>query len=104
MIKAENRASLVQFFQLLVVHHPSRRSASIPLFLCFLLIKNFFFSNLFLCILVRCRKGAAEILVDFSDISGNKESESAGGNGEVRHYDICGKDVPRGYWVGFVSH
>lgn len=63
----------------------------------------YFVTNLFLYILVRCRKGAAEILVDFGDISvDKKESESGGAKGEVRHYDICGKDVPRGYWVGFV--
>ncbi|KAH6827781.1 quiescin-sulfhydryl oxidase 1 [Perilla frutescens var. hirtella] len=74
MIKPETRASLVNFFKLLVVHHPSRR----------------------------CRKGTAEILVDFDDISVNKkEIESGGGKGEVelRHFDICGKDVPRGYWI-----
>lgn len=54
-------------------------------------------------ILVRCRKGTAEILVDFDNISvDKKETESIFGVGEPRHYDICGKGVPRGYWVGFV--
>ena len=54
-------------------------------------------------ILVRCRKGTAEILVDFDNIYVNKkETESGVEKGEPKHYDICGKDVPRGYWVGFV--
>ncbi|KAL3825411.1 hypothetical protein ACJIZ3_021440 [Penstemon smallii] len=72
MIKSENRASLVKFFQLLVVHHPSRR----------------------------CRKGTAEILVDFDDISENKkEAGIVGEKGTFKNYHICGKDVPRGYWM-----
>ncbi|XP_047943593.1 sulfhydryl oxidase 2-like [Salvia hispanica] len=72
LIKSETRLSLVKFFQLLVVHHPSRR----------------------------CRKGTAEILVDFDNIYVNKkETESGVEKGEPKHYDICGKDVPRGYWM-----
>ncbi|XP_042031397.1 sulfhydryl oxidase 2-like [Salvia splendens] len=72
MIKSETQLSLVKFLQLLVVHHPSRR----------------------------CRKGTAEILVDFDNISvDKKETESGFGAGEPRHYDICGKGVPRGYWM-----
>ncbi|XP_042036751.1 sulfhydryl oxidase 2-like [Salvia splendens] len=72
MIKSETQLSLVKFLQLLVVHHPSRR----------------------------CRKGTAEILVDFDNISvDKKETESGIGAGEPRHYDICGKGVPRGYWM-----
>lgn len=50
----------------------------------------------------RCRKGTAEILVDFDNISmDNKETGSGGGKAELKHFDICGKDVPRGYWVCF---
>lgn len=95
--------SLVKFFQLLVVHHPSRRSASLPLFSYVLLIMCFFVSNMIFNILVRCRKGTAEILVDFDKISVNKkETENGVEKGEPVHYDICGKDVPRGYWVGFI--
>ncbi|XP_011070653.1 sulfhydryl oxidase 2 isoform X1 [Sesamum indicum] len=71
MIKSETRASLVKFFQLLVVHHPSRR----------------------------CRKGTAKILVDFDDVSANKESPIVGEKVALRNYQICGKDVPRGYWM-----
>ncbi|KAK4400012.1 Sulfhydryl oxidase 2 [Sesamum angolense] len=70
MIKSETRASLVKFFQLLVVHHPSKR----------------------------CRKGTAKILVDFDDVSANKESPIVGEKVALRNYKICGKDVPRGYW------
>ncbi|KAL0326928.1 UNVERIFIED_CONTAM: Sulfhydryl oxidase 2 [Sesamum angustifolium] len=71
MIKSETRASLVKFFQLLVVHHPSKR----------------------------CRKGTAKILVDFDDVSANKESPIVGEKVALRNYQICGKDVPRGYWM-----
>ncbi|KAI3467012.1 hypothetical protein Pfo_023675 [Paulownia fortunei] len=72
MIKSETRASLVKFFQLLVVHHPSRR----------------------------CRKGTSEILVDFDDFLANKKETASGGEkGALRNYQICGKDVPRGYWM-----
>ncbi|KAL0446805.1 UNVERIFIED_CONTAM: Sulfhydryl oxidase 2 [Sesamum latifolium] len=71
MIKSETRASLVKFFQLLVVHHPSKR----------------------------CRKGTAKILVDFDDVSANKESPIVGDKVALRNYQICGKDVPRGYWM-----
>ncbi|GFQ06891.1 sulfhydryl oxidase 1 [Phtheirospermum japonicum] len=71
MIKPETQASLIKFFQLLVVHHPSRR----------------------------CRKGTAEILVDFDDVyAKNKAIASGGEKGALSNYQICGKDVPRGYW------
>ncbi|KAL7149443.1 hypothetical protein ABFS83_05G040800 [Erythranthe nasuta] len=71
MIKSENRASLIKFFQLLVVHHPSRR----------------------------CRKGTAEILVDFDDFAAKKETAVVGEQGAFRNFKICGKDVPRGNWM-----
>ncbi|KAK4487420.1 hypothetical protein RD792_005945 [Penstemon davidsonii] len=49
---------------------------------------------------VRCRKGTAEILVDFDDISENKkETGIVGEKGTFKNYHICGKDVPRGYWM-----
>ncbi|CAA0817191.1 Sulfhydryl oxidase 1 [Striga hermonthica] len=69
MIKPETRASFVKFFQLLVVHHPSKR----------------------------CRKGTAEILVDFDEFSA-KEIGS-GQKEALKNYQICGKEVPRGYWM-----
>ncbi|KAL3631385.1 Sulfhydryl oxidase 1 [Castilleja foliolosa] len=72
MIKPETQSSLVKFFQLLVVHHPSRR----------------------------CRKGTAEILVDFDDVyAKNKTIASGSEKGALSKYQICGKDVPHGYWT-----
>ncbi|KAJ0985733.1 hypothetical protein J5N97_004089 [Dioscorea zingiberensis] len=77
MIKSDTRSPLIKFFQLLVAHHPSKR----------------------------CRKGSAEILVNFDDlwpsdlsisshaISISKERES------LKGFWICGKEVPRGYWI-----
>lgn len=56
---------------------------------------------------IRCRKGSAEILVNFDDLyppeimSDNKEkgiSENA--TNILGSFQICGKHVPRGYWVG----
>ncbi|EPS65282.1 protein disulfide family, partial [Genlisea aurea] len=64
MIKSDTRASLVKFLQLLVVHHPSRS----------------------------CRKGTAEVLIDFDDRPFHEKET-------IESYEICGKDVPRGSWV-----
>ncbi|XP_047333151.1 sulfhydryl oxidase 2-like isoform X2 [Impatiens glandulifera] len=77
MIKSETRASLVKFLQVLVAHHPSRR----------------------------CRKGSAEILVNFDDIlpsdilSAKLESGTNFGKYAFKSFNICGKEVPRGYWM-----
>ncbi|KAL7171047.1 hypothetical protein ACSBR2_035832 [Camellia fascicularis] len=78
MIKSETRASLIKFLQLLVAHHPSRR----------------------------CRKGSAEFLVNFDELypldilSANKqESINVTGKGALENFQICGKEVPRGYWM-----
>ncbi|OIT22507.1 PREDICTED: sulfhydryl oxidase 2-like isoform X1 [Nicotiana attenuata] len=78
MIKPETRASLIKFLQLLVAHHPSRR----------------------------CRKGSADVLVNFDDLCpsstmlvNNEEAESCSKNGALGNYQICGKIVPRGYWM-----
>ncbi|XP_011655812.1 sulfhydryl oxidase 2 isoform X2 [Cucumis sativus] len=73
MIKSETRASLIKFLQLLVVHHPS----------------------------LRCRKGSAEILVNFDELNPAvmKQEEVASENGAVKNFQICGKDIPRGYWI-----
>ncbi|KAE9450951.1 hypothetical protein C3L33_17136, partial [Rhododendron williamsianum] len=79
MINSVTRASLIKFLQLLVAHHPSRR----------------------------CRKGSAEFLVNFdelypSDMLADKKQETiiANGKGTLGNFQICGKEVPRGYWVG----
>ncbi|KAK4358385.1 hypothetical protein RND71_023995 [Anisodus tanguticus] len=78
MIKPGTRASLIMFLQLLVAHHPSKR----------------------------CRKGSADILVNFDDLCpsetmlvNNEEAESCSKKGELGNYQICGKEVPRGYWM-----
>ncbi|KAG9151400.1 hypothetical protein Leryth_025498 [Lithospermum erythrorhizon] len=77
MIKSETRASLINFLQILVAHHPSRR----------------------------CRKGSAEILVNFDTLNPSKvwsrgtlqlfrDKKVA-----MSDHQICGKDIPRGYWM-----
>ncbi|KAG5532286.1 hypothetical protein RHGRI_026799 [Rhododendron griersonianum] len=78
MINSETRASLIKFLQLLVAHHPSRR----------------------------CRKGSSEFLVNFdelypSDMLADKKQETiiANGKGTLGNFQICGKEVPRGYWM-----
>ncbi|KAE8732067.1 Sulfhydryl oxidase 1 [Hibiscus syriacus] len=78
MIKSKTRASLIKFLQLLVAHHPSRR----------------------------CRKGSAEVLVNFDELcpldmwSSDKVDAVANNLKEVLHdFQICGKEVPRGYWM-----
>lgn len=48
---------------------------------------------------IRCREGTAEILVNFDDFFG-KENESGSVSRKGQDYHICGKEVPRGYWVG----
>ncbi|KAK8526280.1 hypothetical protein V6N12_020758 [Hibiscus sabdariffa] len=78
MIKSGTRASLIKFLQLLVAHHPSKR----------------------------CRKGSAEILVNFDDFfpldiwsSAKHDVDNPNMIGVLRNFHICGKDVPRGYWM-----
>ncbi|MCD7464206.1 Sulfhydryl oxidase 2 [Datura stramonium] len=78
MIKSRTRASLIKFLQLLVAHHPSKR----------------------------CRKGSADILVDFDNLcpseilsSTNEEADSCSKKGALGNYRICGEEVPRGYWM-----
>ncbi|KAK4371150.1 hypothetical protein RND71_010625 [Anisodus tanguticus] len=79
MIKSVTRASLIKFLQLLVAHHPSKR----------------------------CRKGSADILVDFDNLcpskilsANNEEADSCNKKGALGNYQICGEEVPRGYWCG----
>ncbi|XP_074309411.1 sulfhydryl oxidase 2-like isoform X1 [Silene latifolia] len=78
MIKQGTKGSLLRFLQLMVAHHPSRR----------------------------CRKGSAEILVNFDDLYPLEfESEiqerglSENATSILGTIQICGKDVPRGYWM-----
>ncbi|KAJ9140840.1 hypothetical protein P3X46_031437 [Hevea brasiliensis] len=73
MIRSETRASLIKFLQLLVAHHPSKR----------------------------CRKGSAEVLVNFDDLCPPNEKQEIVSNGKsvLGHFQICGKEVPLGYWM-----
>ncbi|PWA43013.1 quiescin-sulfhydryl oxidase 2 [Artemisia annua] len=78
MIKPDTRATLIKFMQLMVSHHPS----------------------------MRCRRGSADILVNFDDLyPSNKwlenkhEHENGTGHGALGKFEICGKEVPRGYWM-----
>ncbi|KAG2617679.1 sulfhydryl oxidase 1-like isoform X1 [Panicum virgatum] len=75
MIKPETRDSLIRFLQILVSHHPSKR----------------------------CRRGSADLLINFDDhwhtnISLNSQ-ESSTLLTSVAGDNICGKGVPRGYWM-----
>ncbi|XP_038987647.1 sulfhydryl oxidase 1-like isoform X2 [Phoenix dactylifera] len=78
MIKSETQAPLIKFFQLLVTHHPSKR----------------------------CRRGSAEILVNFDDMwpsnlfpVSSQEITTLQERNRLKSYLICGKEVPRGYWI-----
>ncbi|XP_062111041.1 sulfhydryl oxidase 2-like [Humulus lupulus] len=51
----------------------------------------------------RCRKGSAEILVNFDDLFPSDllladKQEENDGKSPLSSFQICGKDVPRGYW------
>ncbi|KAG1346977.1 sulfhydryl oxidase 2 [Cocos nucifera] len=78
MIKSDTQAPLIKFFQLLVTHHPSKR----------------------------CRRGSAEILVDFDNLwpsdlfsVDSQETNILQERDRLKSYSICGKEVPRGYWI-----
>ncbi|KAL6848979.1 hypothetical protein ACP4OV_021562 [Aristida adscensionis] len=77
MIKPETRDSLIRFLQILVAHHPSKR----------------------------CRRGSAELLINFDDhwptnlsLSSQESSKLLESVAAENHW-ICGKEVPRGYWA-----
>lgn len=78
MINSKTRAPLISFLQLLVAHHPSKR----------------------------CRKGSAEILVNFDDVWPSNLLSAIAQDAVVSEekkafhgYRICGKEVPHGYWI-----
>uniref|UniRef100_A0ACD5T7M7 Uncharacterized protein n=1 Tax=Avena sativa TaxID=4498 RepID=A0ACD5T7M7_AVESA len=77
MIKPETRDSLVRFLQILVAHHPSKR----------------------------CRRGSAELLINFDDHWPSNVSLSSQDSSrmlesvETDDHKICGKEVPHGYWM-----
>lgn len=67
-----------------------------PLYIGCLFAKSF----LIRISIIRCRKGTAQILVDFDDFSVKiKEAATGKEKGVLGNSQICGKDVPRGYWV-----
>ncbi|KAL6618828.1 hypothetical protein ACP70R_033967 [Stipagrostis hirtigluma subsp. patula] len=76
MIKSETRDSLIRFLQILVAHHPSKR----------------------------CRRGSAELLINFDDhwptnlSLSSQESSKLLESVAAENHRICGKEVPRGYW------
>ncbi|XP_018678201.2 sulfhydryl oxidase 1 isoform X1 [Musa acuminata AAA Group] len=83
MIKSSTQAPLIKFFQILATHHPSKR----------------------------CRRGIAEILLNFDDLwpSGplsisSEEASILQEQDVLKSYSICGKEVPRHYWLNFELH
>lgn len=55
----------------------------------------------------RCRKGSAEMLVNFDNfwpsdlLSMSSQETNLLEDGDApTNYQICGKEIPRGYWVG----
>ncbi|KAJ8498403.1 hypothetical protein OPV22_008955 [Ensete ventricosum] len=78
MIKPTTQAPLIKFFQILATHHPSKR----------------------------CRRGIAEILLNFDDLwpsgplsIGSEEAPILQEQDIFKSYSICGKEVPRHYWI-----
>ncbi|CAA6671400.1 unnamed protein product [Spirodela intermedia] len=73
MIKPKTHAPLIKFFQLIVAHHPSK---------------------------------SAEVLVNFDDLwslnsssASSKDIDIPNENSAITNFHICGKEVPRGYWI-----
>lgn len=57
----------------------------------------------------RCRRGSADILINFDDLyPSNKwlvdkhESKNNTEHEPIGKFHICGKELPRGYWVSFI--
>ncbi|VAH10930.1 sulfhydryl oxidase 1-like isoform X1 [Triticum dicoccoides] len=77
MIKPDTRDSLIRFLQILVAHHPSKR----------------------------CRRGSADLLINFDDHWPSNLSLSSQDSSKLLesvaadNHKICGKEVPRGYWI-----
>ncbi|KAJ6431762.1 hypothetical protein OIU84_019107 [Salix udensis] len=82
MIKQHTRVSLIKFLQLF------SGSSSFKEIIC-----------------IRCRKGSAEVLVNFDDLcppdmwSPDKQEVLSNGKGMLGNFQVCGKEVPRGYWM-----
>lgn len=103
MIKPDTRAPLIKFLQLLVAHHPSKRLDILFSYECKRCSASFY---LLICYGIRCRKGSAEILINFDDLwpsnpflASSEEVIRLQEGDAAKNYWICGKEVPRGYWV-----
>jgi len=77
IINKDTQAPLINFLQILVAHHPSKR----------------------------CRRGSAELLMNFDELfpstfhSVSSLKENARNNSDaLKRFYICGKDIPRGNW------
>lgn len=59
--------------------------------------------------LIRCRKGSADVLVNFDDLSPSrmqshdKQDVVSNDKGALGTFQICGKEVPRGYYVSILK-
>uniref|UniRef100_A0A0D6QYW0 Sulfhydryl oxidase n=1 Tax=Araucaria cunninghamii TaxID=56994 RepID=A0A0D6QYW0_ARACU len=78
VINSDSRASFIRFLQVVAVHHPSKR----------------------------CRRGTLEILVNFDELWPSDPWSNDSKHGGLlrekeafRNLHICGKEVPRGYWI-----
>eukprot|EP01018_Ginkgo_biloba_P027215 Gb_28602 [translate_table: standard] len=78
IINSKTRASFTRFLQVLAVHHPSKR----------------------------CRRGSGEILVNFDELwpsdpwsTDTKQGGLLHEKDAFRNLHICGKEIPRGYWI-----
>ncbi|MFS7959508.1 putative thiol oxidase [Helianthus anomalus] len=111
MINSNTRATFIKFMQIMVAHNPSRRLVST------LQQSEPIATRFVVAIRATCRRyrllrrhfiGSADILVNFDDIypsnilSENIDEQNINGLDAVLHtFQICGKQVPRGYWVYF---
>ncbi|RWV80945.1 hypothetical protein GW17_00057698 [Ensete ventricosum] len=68
-------------------------------------------SILILELIIRCRRGSAEMLVNFDDLwpsdpisLSSQETTILQQVDASKYYHICGKEVPHGYWVGILLY
>ncbi|RZS11149.1 hypothetical protein BHM03_00042448, partial [Ensete ventricosum] len=66
---------------------------------------------LILELIIRCRRGSAEMLVNFDDLwpsdpisLSSQETTILQQVDASKYYHICGKEVPHGYWVGILLY
>jgi hypothetical protein len=61
--------------------------------------------------MARCRSGSGEIIVNFDELwpsypwsADTKQAGKLPGKDAFQNLHICGKEVPRGYWVFFTPY